>query len=56
MTNSLFQGWTENQLKAAFQLANAELAAREQRLNSERFWRDAEYIAMLTGGAPLKRG
>lgn len=53
MTHTLFQGWTDHQLRAAFTLANAELASRSNR--DEQFWQDAAYIAMLTGDIPPTR-
>ena len=52
MTNTLFQGWTDHQIRAAFTLANAELAARQQIGCDAQFWQDAAYIAKLTGGTP----
>lgn len=33
MTNALFQGWTENQMKAEFARATAELEGRAPRRN-----------------------
>jgi hypothetical protein len=51
MGHTLFQNWTNNQLQAAFSLANAELAARKRRKLDQEFWRSAAYIAMLTDGA-----
>ena len=55
MTHTLFQGWTDHQLRAAFTLANAELAARQQIGRDAQFWQDAAYIAMLTGDVPPTR-
>lgn len=47
MGHTLFKGWTDNQLQAAFALANAELATRKKNRKEEHFWRHAAYMANL---------
>lgn len=49
MGNTLFKGWTDNQLMAAFALANAELAHRRKNREKEHYWRHAAYLAKLEG-------
>lgn len=46
MTNALFQGWTENQMKAEFAKATAELAGLTQRRNDAAH-RQAKAAAMI---------
>lgn len=45
MGNTLFKGWTDNQLMAVFALANAEIAARKNRKKKEQTWR---HVARMT--------
>lgn len=50
MGNALFAGWTGKRLQGAFTRANHDLAIAERQGRDAAFWRNAAYIALLTGG------
>ncbi len=49
MEKALFTGWTENQLRAAFTTANAEIRTLRELAHDPEFWQQVAYIAMLCG-------
>ncbi len=50
MEKALFQGWNDNQLRAAFMAANAEIVTLREIALDRDFWRNVAYVALLTGG------